>query len=227
MIPGLGVGALCGGGGGKIAPSVGTPVNIGSTSGAGTTVTTSAGILAGDLVVILTSGWNAPAVTSISDGTNSYTKAVADTTNGFRVEIWYKENAAAVSSGATVTITYGSAPTNSLVHVMRVPTAKLSGALDQTAHTGGTASTNTVTTGALAQTNEVAFGIVTRNNNNSITTESAGFTNIDKQNGAAGLCMNMAYKLINGSLSAVTYAPTTSGSAGDSYGIATATFKGQ
>src|SRR4051794_36646602 len=95
-----------------------TPVSIGSSApsvGAVSafTFTTTADIRAGDLVVVAVgcaSGTSSfPA--SISDGTNTYTQVGIQTSGARNGSLWYKENAAAVPSGATITITLNTPTT--------------------------------------------------------------------------------------------------------------------
>ena len=157
--------------------AIGTPVNIGQTSnktsGTTTVLTTVADAPAGSLICI---GFSVEAgaidasgnVDSVTDSAgNTYTKAVshrsgidsAATAGG----IYYKENAAALASGGTITIdwTGAVAPVVKGVSAWYTEGIATTGALDQIGVASGTSTTPSVSTsGATAQADEITFGII-------------------------------------------------------------------
>jgi len=134
-----------------------------STSGSTTfTAPLTAPIFAGDLVVIGVGGSVAAPVTinSVSDGTNTYVKAVSQqcTDTDCDTGIWYKENAAAVSTGTNITVTYSTAPNASAaIYATRYPNGLTSGSLDVTNKSAGTTVPCSVASGTLASANEYVF----------------------------------------------------------------------
>lgn len=217
---------------------IATPVTICTTSSAtvGTVSsfagTTTANILAGDTVVVgvYLNTNNGVNTASVSDGTNSYTKA--DTSGVFsatEISLWYKLNAAAVSSGASITATFNTAITSgasngAAVFAARIPANALAMILD--AHTNNTAASATsvsATTAALAQTDEIAIGAACQAAGSNSYSGSTGFTNLASAQLATGDGTPVLdYQILN-STSAVTYAPTWGGSG--RCGCAIATFK--
>lgn len=210
--------------------ALGTPVFTGGTPSSVAMVTTQ-NIVSGDLVVIGTAVRSniLRTYTGCTDGTNTYVNATgaaggdaSDTMN-----IWYKENAAAVSSGATITCTFNAAVTGAsngaFLFANRVIGIITASSLDQTATNNSTAPTATVTSGTLAQSNEIAFGISgTWGTSATVSAEGASYTNSGFINGTAG-GLNLAYRIV-AATTAQTYAPTWTGVAVTSTSIAT--FKG-
>lgn len=207
-----------------------------STAVSSQTITTTAAINAGDLVVVAI-GVVQPSgisVSSVSDGTNTYTKAVS----GFNVstfldtEIWYKANAAAVGSGATITATLSTTTSGSpgVMAAARVTDTVPVSPLDKTNHTEYTSGSLLAsgTTGALSQAKEVAFGVAYLYNVGSQTTltESSGFTNLVAytQGTSPFVAMNFAYQ-VTSATTALNYSPTPS-QAVTGAGSNIATFKG-
>ena len=207
--------------------ALGTPVFTGGTPSSVSMVTTQ-NIVSGDLVVIGTAVRSniLRTYTGCTDGTNTYTQAAganggdaSDTMN-----IWYKENAAAVSSGATITCTLNAAVTGAsngaFLFANRVTGILTSSSLDQTATNNTTAPTATVTSGTLSQSNEIAFGITgTWGASATVSAEGASYTNSGFINGVAG-GLNLAYRIV-AATTAQTYAPTWTGTSTVSTSIAT------
>lgn len=133
------------------------------------TLTTTAAIRAGNLVVIGVhiSSANNVGVSSISDGTNTYTLAGSEFGFGgnTKLSIYYKANAVAVGSGATITVTYTGASGGD---TFQIETAQLNGysILDQTSQ-----GTGALSSGTLASANEVLFGYAV----NIVTGGGSGF----------------------------------------------------
>lgn len=180
--------------GGKAGnPVITTPVTLGaSVSSAAArsswTLTTTNAIPAGALAIVCVQAPFAAAqtITSISDGTNSYTAAVTnawDASTQLTVACWIKENAAAVSSSATITANFSAATiaASSIINAGYVIGTLSSSSLDKT--NSGITSAGTAyasgTTGTLTQANEIAFGFVAMYNANASVTEGAGFTAIN------------------------------------------------
>lgn len=219
---------------------IGTPVSIGSVvmsaaARSSATLTTTAAIPSGALVVF---GVLAPFGTSQtvsgnpSDGTNSYTAAVTnayDASTGLLGAIYYKENAAAVSSGATITVNF-SGSTNaqpSIICAGYVTGTQSSSSLDKTSSgllAPGTAYASG-STGTLAQGNEIAFGFLGEYNASVSITEGSGFTQLNQSLQGAGSFYNgnLAYQKVSAT-TALNYQPSTSAS---TFGkVLIATFKG-
>jgi hypothetical protein len=195
---------------------IGTPVGIGSlnkdsSSALTAVITTTGNIVSGDLVVIAVSCLLSGSISSISDGTNSYALAgTAAASNGSgRVEIWYKGNCTAVSSGASVTVTFSGSTQYVSAGIARVPNAKVA-PLDKSAN--GTALP--VATGVLSFADEVVFGAVGGFNFTGVSPESTGFTTIYTINNAGQVSGNFAYDAV-GATTSVSYNPTVTGSGGN------------
>lgn len=206
-----------------------------STGVSSQSITTTAAINTGDLVVVAI-GVVQPSgisVSSVSDGTNTYTKAVGafNATTFLDTEIWYKANAAAVGSGATITATL-STGTSGSPGVMAAARAGGTSTvpLDKTNHTEYTTGSTLAsgTTGTLTQAKEVVFGVAYLYNVSSQTTltESSGFTNLlaYTQGVSPFVAFNFAYQVVNAT-SALNYSPTPS-QAVTGAGSNIATFKG-
>lgn len=219
--------------------SIATPISLGSTvlsaaSRSSATHTTTANLPAGALAIVAVfapfSGTQT--ITSVSDGTNTYSSAVTNAYDGgtqLVAAIYYKENAVAVSSGATVTVNFSG---STLAQPTVITTAYITGtisssSLDKT--NSGIASPGTAyasgTTGTLTQANEIAIGFIGEYNASVTITEGSGFTTLNnpRQGSAANYNANLAYEIVT-STSALNYQPSTSSS---TYGKALiATFKG-
>jgi hypothetical protein len=153
--------------------------NISFTSGTSFTTTTTASITAGNLAVIALafSATAAIPVSTVSDGTNSYTRAARATSGNFTVDIWYKLAAASVASGATITLTTASTATANIA----VKAVQASGitAFDVSG-TNAACSGGSITTAALAQMNELAIatGGSTSNIGSGSYSPSARYSNL-------------------------------------------------
>ncbi len=223
------------------APSLSAPTLVGSTTlatapTASFTITTSAAVAAGSLLVIYVA-WGStatPSVSTISDGTNSYaTAASLKVTSGTNVqsEIWYVANAAAVASGATITITMTGAGSGgsegTIAYCYQVANAALASPFDIAASSVTNTTTPSVATGTLAQVSEIVFGASYNNNGSGVTyTEASGFTNLTSRTGSVGQCFGLGYK-ITAATTTVTYAPTWSGVAAVNMTTQAAAFKGR
>lgn len=214
--------------------AIGTPTSLGSvTSASGNTssivITTTAAIAAGNLavVVIQVPSNTLITVSSVSDGTNSYSLAVAKNDGAnFDHEIWYKENASAVASGASITATLSGATTGGNgygAEAFQVGGIVTSSSLDKTATQNAVTATPSVTTAALSQAIEIAIGASFCDGGTRTYTEASGFTNLFNLTPGTALRVGVGYQIV-ASTSAITYAPTFSGANGTQTLIAT--FKG-
>jgi hypothetical protein len=109
-------------------------------------------------------------VSSVSDGTNSYSlgrSATWDGTNLELTEVWYKENASAVAAGATITVTFSATtgPGSSNINIVGacyITGAATSSSLDKVNSTTATTTTTPASgsTGALTNAYEIAIGVI-------------------------------------------------------------------
>lgn len=210
-------------GGVSITP-LGTPATLGSvtsTANANTAaLTASAAIQGGDLIVCFVSNANLMTVSSVSDGTNSYSQAVSVGNNGANSNVgafWYVASAAAVAS-PTITATFSATNTN----VKALDCARVAGTtaspLDKTNSGTSGAGGAAVATGTLSQATEVIFGAITTNNT---ITASSGFTQLNTATSGA-FHADIEYQVV-ASTSTVTFQAGTGGSGS---GSVVATFKG-
>lgn len=177
------------------ASSFGAPQSLGSTAlsvGAVSTaaLTTTANIVQGDLVAVCVNMNTNNSVTaaSVSDGTNTYIKAgTTGLYSASEASLWYKDNATAVGSGASITVTL-SGGASGTTNGFAIGAARISGAivspLDKTAinSTTGAGASISTTTSALSQASEVAFscgGMIAASGTYSSNTGGFGFTNIN------------------------------------------------
>jgi hypothetical protein len=203
---------------------IGTPVPLGSAVNLSfsttMTITTTAAIPAGSLAFVATSfnkSGSTIAVSSVSDGTNSYSLAKSagwDATNADAAELWYKENAAAVGSGATITITYSTTASSGAISAAGYCTGILaSGSLDSTNSAQYAPSTafSSGATATLAQAKELIIGALGFYNANATVTEGSGFTLLVDLNQGSGafLHVHLAYQIVNAT-TAINYQPTLS-----------------
>jgi hypothetical protein len=183
-------------------------------------ITTTNAIVSGDLVFVAI-GYNntgGGVVSTVSDGTNTYSKAAGAKTGNGGNEIWYKENASAVGAGASLTVTMTNSTARLIIEAARVTGIQTSASLDK-AVTG----TTSAITGVLAQASELVVGTFGGFNVTAIT-ESAGFTNLySLQQSTSQVWENIAYK-IAASTGSVTYQPTITGDS-SAYVFAVASFK--
>jgi hypothetical protein len=214
---------------GITSPSIGTPVSLGTSGGTGGTepiiaLTTSAAIVAGDLVVVTISNSSGATITSVTDSpslvvNNTYTRATSGTNGTQESEIWFCVNCSALASGSTITATGSTTLTSAAIGAVRIP-GGLSALDVNPAGIGSTTATPTISTGALASSNqEIVFGSLFINGTPTVT-EGPGFSTIFSNTSAGTL--HLASKIVN-STASVAYSPTESASNGNV--IMTAAFK--
>lgn len=212
--------------------TIGTPTSLGSATSTTTgisnfTLTTTADITAGNLVGVLVGLVNFSStvtVSSISDGTNSYSHNLSatevDSISHFDLEFWSISNAAHVNSGATLTITLSAPASGTLFSgaavMLQLPGIATSAAYDSAGATNSdfASTAATVTTGTLAQSNEIVFGGNFNNVNSAaqVYSEDPAFTNLFDEIGTGNMGINLGYKIVS-STTPVTHAPTWSTSA--------------
>lgn len=212
--------------GGKAGnPVIAVPTTLGSSLSSAAarstwTLTTIAAIPAGSTVVVCTQAIFAAAqtITGVSDGTNTYTAAVTnawEATTQLVDACYIKENAAAVSSSATITVTF-SASTNaqpSIINAAYVTGTLTASSLDKTNSgiTNNATAYASGTTGVLTQANEIAFGFMGAYNANASQGEGAGFTAINTTSQGSGSFFNsrFSYQIV-AATTALNYQPSTS-----------------
>lgn len=224
--------------------TIGIPVSLGANVGAALsssiTMTTSAAIPGGSLAVVavIIEKNTSISVTSVSDGTNSYSlgkSALYDASSFACVEFWYCANANAVAAGATITANFSAAMGPGSGNVPVICAAYSTGVatvspLDKTASAQFVATTapSSGSSGTLTQAYEIVFGILgLYSSGGAVTlTESAGFTQVvDQQQGATGNWrIHLAYQIVNAT-TALNYQPTLSANSSGAQSIV-ATFKG-
>jgi hypothetical protein len=152
--------------------AIGTPVSIGTvqnkTVEGTTTLTTTAAVPAGALIVVHVAFDADGVLESVIDLTNGvgYANAIGvagGTTAAFpEAQIYYFENSAALSSGTAISLSWpNSTPTAKAVSAFYVEGIATTGALDQTGTATGSSTTPSVTTaGATSQADEITIGLV-------------------------------------------------------------------
>lgn len=199
---------------GSVSATIGTPQLIASsiTSAANTTnsATSSVAIQAGDTVVVLMGPFNdgTCAVTSVTDGTNTYALGHKLKSGAYGFEVWYAKNCSAVGSGATITTNTSAGANNRKFAAVRFAGGNATAPLDVTVSNSTASATPTVATGALASASEVIFGCIGTDTTVATITEDASFTNlINSSLGSLPFCCG--YKVVT-SASTLNYAPTLS-----------------
>lgn len=200
----LAVTNLSGFGGGGGGPPILTLLDaVGFAGSSGTVVSNSVNIPSGALVIVVVTTPDARTLSSVSDGTNTYTVDDNGTGNPCAA-IASCPNAAAVTGSVTATLS--AAAINRQINVYVIANAALTSPLDKKASATGTSTAPTATTAATTLNNTVVIGVVQCTGASTIT-EDANFTN--DATGFATTRMNIAHKTINPTTTgAQTYAPT-------------------
>ncbi len=196
--------ALMGGGSGS-----GTPVLTvvgGKTSGGGTTTITltSVTIAAGSLIIVAVTSASNVTLSSVGDGTNTYTVDDSGTGNPCTAIASCADCVGLV--GATVTATFSGLASTQSIAVYAVANMALSSPLDKKATASGTSTSPTATTAATTVNNTVVIGAVA-NTSPATRTEASGFTS--DSGSTSGFQGNVAHKTVNPTTTgAQTYAPS-------------------
>lgn len=207
-----------------VATPIGVPASVGVIGtvahGGGTTqaITTSANVVAGDLVpvcVMLNTANDVVMSSMVDSAGNTYTKinAVRGAAAGFtELSMWYKANATAMASGGTITGTVTGA-TGGGYFVMAA--ARVTGIQTVPLDTNATNAASTVTTvtaatGVLAQSNELVMGCGGAINGGSapIYSGAAGFTNITSTFSNITDMDTVQDRQIVAATTSINYAPT-------------------
>lgn len=215
-----------------------TGIGSSGTAGPGVsslTMTTTAAIPLGATVVIAISYSRSStiSVTSVSDGTNNYALAAASGWSSgtfVALDFWYKVNANAVSSGATITATLSTSTSNdpggymAAALVLNLSSAPFDKS-NFTQYGGPTTAPSSGATATLAQANEVCFGAATGYTSpptSTTRTESSGWTNLVSINngGSTRDWIIFGYKIVSAT-TAQNYQPTTGSPAVAVSGIVT------
>lgn len=164
------------------AAAIGTPTELGNFSSTTTTspqsITTSASCDAGSLIVVPLTHMTTTTAHAVSDSAGNTYSITATYTGATRMVLAYKENAAALGSGGTITASW---TTNSSIMMAAycVSGVATASALDKTG-AGRSASPGpsfTLPTGTLAQANEIVFGTWTTNGSDGgVTSAGTSFT---------------------------------------------------
>lgn len=203
--------------------AIGTPTSLGGNrvqNASTLSITTTAPITAGSLVVVaigLRTG--SISVSSVSDGTNTYTFGLRQTeSTNVACELWYVANAAAVGSSASLTANFSGSASSVGMYAVQVSGVATTSPLDSaSASSDSFGSSPTVTTGTLSLPNEIVFGVnAVFGNGTTITyTESSGFTNIINEEGFStnsNVGLSIGYNIVSAT-SPVTHSPSLSASA--------------
>lgn len=140
--------------------AIGTPVQLGAAASSGTSttvITTSGAITAGDLAVVLVEESSSITVSGVADSAgNTYTAGTAIVSGTRLIQPFYKPNAAAMSSGGTITVTRSASTGVGYAAAISVSGMDTSSPIDiQTAGSVGTATGYTLATGTLGQADEL------------------------------------------------------------------------
>lgn len=223
---------------------ISNPTNLGSattttSTDTSLTITSTAPIAAGNLVgVVMYIYATAPAISSVSDGTNSYAKASPTTSYAnFNLATYFIANAAAVASSASIKITFASA-IGSFNYVI-ANAFQCAGVGNNDTGSGNAvglgANTNpSVTSNALAQNSELMIGWQASfgGASSGLTyNEAAGWTNLTTAESATQIggfdfvYSSLSYKIVS-STAAVTWNPTYSSAPADGVNVMITGFEG-
>jgi hypothetical protein len=214
---------------------IGTPVKIGTTNTSisavsSNTITTTAAIPAGSLAVVGICINIGVTASSVSDGTNTYTKAETTglVSSSNESSIWYCLNVAAVANGATITVNYSGSGTGQVsLFAAYVSGIVTTSGLDQIAqNTATTSSSVTATTPSLSQSQEICFGAGQDVATSTYTYSGAsGFTNLYTGGPGSATINNTAFDYsTTNATTAISYAPTWSSALGLRQAAVVATF---
>jgi len=196
------------------------------------TTTTTQPIVSGNLSIIAVGGsTNSLTVSSVTDGTNTYALAIRQpaAAGNWWNEIWYKANAAAVSSGATITVTLsasaGGASYQEIYGIQASGIATTS-PVDKAAGATSTATTALVTIPALTTAPQLAFCFGKANNvTATLSIPDPAWINLFNANvtGGQNQAITLDWRAVTNP-SSITYNPTWSAASGSSNNNACATF---
>lgn len=223
---------LTGAGSVGIVP-IGTPSQLGFNS-TGTTYDTNplsitgANIPANSTVVVFTGAFNnqdgtsANPISGVSDGTNSYSLAVA-ASNGVNAfyQIWYFYYSSA-SPSTTITTSFSKINRLKVISAVSISGVITPSPVDKTASSGGTGTSASTVSGVLSTSNQIVFAGSFIDGGTSYSPGS-GFTNAYNNTNSASQRFTIDYQKVS-STSSVTHADSWTGSA--IWNDVLATFKG-
>lgn len=213
--------------------SIGTPVSLGTASViSGSSVSLAGVSVAANTLVFVavsTDSSAADAVTTVSDGTNTYNVIDKQSSTHGSVGTFYFFYTSS-ASGKTITANFtgalaGGAPAG-LLSVSSVSGISTVTQLDK--HGISVISTTTgptVSTGVLTIANEIVFSVAFQDVNSTGTEASSGFANVNHI-GAGSSVLYVDYQIV-GSTTSVSSSPVWTGASGAAdYGTAVASFEG-
>src|SRR5215472_1141512 len=188
-------------------------------SGSSLTTTTTDAITSGNLAIIAIGQNNNSVVTitGVSDGTNTYAQAAHQTNASAAFnDIWYKANAAAVASGATITVTYSGANGGGFQHIIAAQASGIATAspFDKTAGANSATTTAPVTIPALTTAPQLDFCYArtsVQGAGSTISIPDPGWTNLYNalQTGSQNQLISLDWRAVTNPVS-VGYNPTVS-----------------
>ncbi len=190
--------------------SLGT-AGVSTTNNTTVTMTTGADIALGNTVVVGIVSGDGVTVSSVSDGTNTYTKLTSsnDSNSTTNIEIWHKLSASAVSSGATITVTFsGNNTAKSVAGVIANRTLAVVGSAANAAT--GTSATPSVASGASVPLAALVMGVSGNKGTQTYTTVGGIWTT--EQNVAVGAPIRIVERGITTGAGTVTFNPVLNGS---------------
>ena len=214
--------------------SIGTPTTLGSSNTiTGTTqniITTTGTVPVGNLVVVaaVSAASVFEGVSSISDGTNTYTAAVSQAFGTGSLDdlaLYYNYYTSSLASSSSITVTWAGTVTSAVAVAVQVSGLLPSSEFDSAAggSTSGTSTTPSLATGTLAQASEIVFGALGWNSATTANyTENSPFTNLYNNVVNTPARVSLGYDIVKVT-APVTYAPTLSASS--PFGIIVAPFK--
>lgn len=211
--------------------AIGTPVSLGSqasTTNVSTTVlTTSAGVTAGDSIIVqFGMDSSTRTLSSVTDSAgNTYNIDQGGSTTGRRMYIASCHNANALASGQTITATTDAATSSQrTVSAFTVSGLATSSTLDKVNNNSGTSATWTSgATGTLSQADELAVGACWHQSANAHTPDSGWSEAFDI---SSGLRRHVVQYQVTSATTSLTAGATNSPSSSGSYAAAIATYKG-
>jgi hypothetical protein len=217
---------------------IGTPTALGNgnINGSGSSLgITSITITAGDLVVVGIANYNGTnnaTISTVSDGTNTYTLAKSQLGAGAgTVNIYYKANASAITGG-TITVTMsgaigaGDAVIGAVAQVSGVLTVSPYDSAGATGSQSSSTGAISLASGTLAQATEVAFGASFQEPSTATWTQTGSFTKLFSGGDAGNNAVLVFSYLVTASTSAVTFSGTWSQSTARFNGQEVTPFKG-
>lgn len=189
--------------------------NIGSGGGTQNVITTTAPVPAGNLVVVAAVSVASPfeGISSVSDGTNTYTAGVTQTYNASGLDdavLYYHYYTSSLASGSSITVTWAGVVTSAAAVSAQFTSVVPVSPFDSVASSSGSGASTTPSkaTGVLAKTSEIVFGALAWTNPGSANyTENSPFTNLYNNVANSSARLSLGYYIARGT-AAVTYAPT-------------------